>query len=420
MHIVIVGNGITGITAARTVRALQPDWEVSVISAEADYFFSRPSLMYVFMGHLRFEDTQPYEPHFWTDNRITLRRLYVTRVLTDEKRLLTSDGQFIRYDKLLLALGSTLNTFNWPGQDLPGVQGMVTRQDLDLLETNIRGVDRAVVIGGGLVGIELCEMLHSRGITVTFLVREKHYMDYLFPEEESMLLEKEIVRHGIDLRLETGLDRIEAGPNGRATAVVTRAGERIPCGLVGLTTGVRPNVQITEHTRIRTAFGILVNDCFETSVEDVYAAGDCAEFKERLPGRPITEQLWYSGREHGRIVGRNLAGQRTRYEPGVFFNSAKFFDIEYQTYGSVPAKPSDDTDSVYWEHPSGRQSLRVTFRKDGRAVAGFSALGLRLRQDVCTRWIEEGRTLEYVTNHLIEANFDPEFAIKQEFSSLVV
>ena len=199
-HVVIIGNGITGITAARFVRKLSGS-RITIISSETDHFYARTALMYIYMGHMRYQETKPYEDHFWPKNGLDLVRGYVTKVDTRSKVVCVADGPDLAYDKLLIATGSKSNKFGWPGQDMPGVQGLYGISDLVLMERNTQGINRAVVVGGGLIGIEMAEMLHSRQIPVTFLVRENSYMDYLFPAEESSIINDEIRRHHIDLRL---------------------------------------------------------------------------------------------------------------------------------------------------------------------------------------------------------------------------
>jgi NAD(P)H-nitrite reductase large subunit len=408
MHIVIVGNGITGITAARMIRK-QSDHRVTVISAESDHFYARTALMYLYMGHLTYAQTKPYEDQFWPQNRIDLVRDYVQRIDPDAKQLHLASGLVMGYDRLLLATGSKSNKFGWPGQDLAGVQGLYGLPDLALMEQQTRGVQQAVIVGGGLIGVEMAEMLHSRHIPVTFLVREKSYMDYLLPAEESSMVNREVLRHGIDLRLATELKVILPDAHGRVRAVVTGQGEELPCQFVGLTAGVSPNTDLVRNSTVETRRGILVNEYFETSVPDVYAAGDCAEFRTPLPGRRPIEQLWYTGRMHGKTVATTLCGQRTRYRPGVFYNSAKFFDLEYQTYGDITPAVRDGEYTVYWEHPDGRKGLRITWRGADGTVTGFNLMGIRYRHDVCARWITERRTIREVLENLGAANFDPEF-----------
>ena len=123
-HIAIIGNGISGITAARHIRKLS-NKRITVISSETDYFFSRTALMYVYMGHMKFKHTQPYEDWFWEKNEITLKKGYVEQIDTAKKILLFSDGENLKFDKLILATGSKPNKFGWPGQDLKGVVSLL-------------------------------------------------------------------------------------------------------------------------------------------------------------------------------------------------------------------------------------------------------------------------------------------------------
>jgi len=408
MHIVIVGNGITGITTARFVRKMS-DHRITVISAESDHFYSRPALMYLYMGHLTYEQTKPYADDFWEKNRIELLRDYVREADVAGKRLFLSSGAVLSYDRLVLATGSQSNKFGWPGQDLDGVQGLYGLYDLERMEQNTQGIRRAVVVGGGLIGVEMAEMLHARHIPVTFLVRERGYMDYLLPPEEADMVERQIRSHGIDLRLGTELKAVLGDEEGRVRAVLTSAGQEIACGFVGLTVGVHPNVDLAKASGIETNRGVLVNRYFETSAPDVYAAGDCAEFREPLPGRKPVEQLWYTGRMHGRTLAQTLCGRRTPYRPGVFFNSAKFFDLEYQTYGDVPPVLGPGLRTLYWEDPNGDRCIRINYREADGAVTGFNVMGVRYRHAVCAAWIREGRSIRFVLEHLGEANFDPEF-----------
>jgi len=161
MKIAIIGNGISGITAARHIRKLSSH-DIVVISSETDHFYSRTALMYIYMGHMGYKETKPYEDWFWEKNRISLKRAYVEFIDVNNKSLTTKVGETIAYDKLILATGSASNFFGWPGQDLDGVQGLYNYQDLELLEKNSHNIKRAVIVGGGLIGIELAEMLHSR------------------------------------------------------------------------------------------------------------------------------------------------------------------------------------------------------------------------------------------------------------------
>jgi NADPH-dependent 2,4-dienoyl-CoA reductase/sulfur reductase-like enzyme len=151
----------------------------------------------------------------------------------------------------------------------------------------------------------------------------------------------------------------------------------------------------------------LVDERFSTNADNVFAAGDCAEIVTPEGQRNTLEQLWYTGKMQGAVAGRIMAGEEARYDRGIWYNSAKFVDLEWHTYGRVPgAHVADETPSLYWEHDDHRRCLRIAHR-DGK-VTGMNAMGLRHRHRVWERWIAEERDVEYVLDHLREANFDPE------------
>ncbi len=408
-RVAVIGNGITGVTAARYLRKRTRD-EILIVSDETAHFFSRPALMYIYMGHMNYRDTKPYEDWFWEKNRIELVHDTVDRVDPSGKRLHLRGGAPVPYDELVIACGSRSNKFGWPGQDLEGVQGLYSYPDVENMERKTAGrLERAVIVGGGLIGIEMVEMLLSRNVPVTFLVREENFWNVVLPKEEAMLVERHMREHHVDLRLQTELQEILPDDAGRARAVVTKQGETIPCGFVGLAVGVSPNIAFLEGSGIETDRGILVNEYFETGRENVHAGGDCAQFREPPPGRRPVEQVWYTGRIHGEHIAANLCGDRRPYRPGVWFNSAKFFDIEYQTYGMVPGRLPEDQDTLYWEHPDGKKCVRINYRRADRGVTGFNLLGTRGRHSVCEKWIAEGAAIEHVLENLGAMNFEPEF-----------
>ncbi len=420
MKIVILGNGIAGITAARHIRK-RSDHAITVISDESEHFFSRTALMYVYMGHLRFRDTQPYEDWFWEKNRIALLRARIERIDFQEKKLFTTKGEIVAYDKLLLAVGSKSNRFGWPGQDLDGVHGLYHFQDLEAMERHTPGLERAVIVGGGLIGVEMAEMFHSRNIPVSFLVRESDFWNPVLPTEESRMVSRHLREHHIDLRLETELKEILPDAAGKkCAAATTNKGDNIPCGFVGLTAGVSPNIDFLKNTALETNRGILVNEFLETNIPDVYAAGDCAELRQPRPGRKPVEAVWYTGRMMGETVAHNIVGQqsavgnRQSYNPGIWFNSAKFFDIEYQVYGNIQVKLPDNQATLYWEHPDGKKSIRLNFEKSGGRIIGFNLMGVRYRHEVCDKWIRTNTHIEEVLQRLGMANFDPEFCPQHE------
>jgi NADPH-dependent 2,4-dienoyl-CoA reductase/sulfur reductase-like enzyme len=407
--IVIIGNGVAGITTAIELRKLS-DCEITVVSEESEYFFSRTALMYVFMGHMKFEHTQPYENSFWAKNNITLKKGRVNAVFPEKNEISLENDEVLPYDFLVLATGSKPNKYNWLGQDLEGVSGLYHKQDLELLENYASKIKKAVVVGGGLIGVELAEMLNSRGIEVTFLVRENSFWDMVLSENEGRMLEKHILEHGINLKLNTELKEIQGKDS--VESIMTSEGESFECQFVGLTVGVSPNVDFLRNSSLNINKGILVNEYLQTNVPNVFAVGDCAEIQHPQEGRRPIEAVWYTGKIMGQTLAKTLAGKKTAYNPGNWFNSAMFFDIEYQTYGLAPAKLNAYQEEYYWEKEN--KAVRIVFDKENRVFEGINTFGIRMRQDFFEKVLDRTESVDFVMKNLDKANFDPEFYKKYE------
>ncbi|MBK9107091.1 MAG: NAD(P)/FAD-dependent oxidoreductase [Saprospiraceae bacterium] len=403
----IIGNGIAGVSCARWLRKNTDD-EIQMVSQESEYFFSRTALMYVYMGHMRWQDLEPYERSFWAKNKIDLLQGKVLSIDYELKIAYLENEKTLAFDRLVLALGSKSNKFGWPGEDLEGVSGFYSKQDLEYIEQKSNNIKRAVIVGGGLIGIELAEMFHSRKIPVTILVRESEYWSSVLPPEEAAMISKHIRKNEIDLRLNCQLQSI-LGDQGQVNAIVTDQQEHIPCEFVGITAGVRPNIDLVKGSQLSTDKGILVDEYLQTNIPNVYAIGDCAQLTNVSKGRKAIEAIWYSGRQMGETLAANLSGNTKSYNPGIWFNSAKFFDIEYQVYGYVPSKIVAPFDSIYWEDPAGEKSIRLVYDLSNHQISGFNLMGVRFRHEVCEKWISQNSSIQEVLAKIRMAFFDPEF-----------
>ncbi|HCX24374.1 MAG TPA: FAD-dependent oxidoreductase, partial [Cytophagales bacterium] len=196
---------------------------------------------------------------------------------------------------------------------------------------------------------------------------------------------------------------------GKVKGIKTKSGELIDCQFVGLTVGVRPNIDFLKETKLEIDRGILVDEYLATNIPDVYAIGDCVQLRSAPSHRRAIEAVWYVGRMMGETLAKTITGSPTKYQPGYWFNSAKFFDIEYQTYGSVPSVLSDNQGSFYWESTDGKKCIHVVYETGNKKVLGINTFGIRMRHEVWDKWLNQTKTLSYVIENLPEANFDPEF-----------
>lgn len=408
MHVVIIGNSIAGIEAAITIRNRDSSARITLVSYEHDHPFARVSLMYVLCGQLSLRDTEFYDRDLYSRMRFERVRDLVISVDVAERRVELQGGGALAYDRLLLAVGSRARPAPWPAAAQgPGVYTFVTLPDLEALDRAAKKGMSVAVIGGGLIGVEAAEILHARGLRTHFLVREPWYFPMALDTREAEVVAAHIRHHGVDCRTGTTIESLQRQGEG------FRINGELDVDLIVAALGVVPNTAFLSQSGIALnpdSGAIETKDNLEsTSAPGVFAAGDCANVTW-ADGSRRPEQLWYTARDQGRVAGRALLGDEVRYRRGTWYNSAKFFDVEYTTAGWIPPAGSDTGagwETWFQQLPGQTVSLRVVCR-DG-LVKGFNALGSRWDHGVWLRWIQERRPLHWVLNRLDEARFDEEF-----------
>lgn len=422
-RVVIVGTGPCGMEAALGARRRDPSAEITVVSEETDRPIARTALMYVLAGQLDAAGICPYPRDVF--DGAGLRFLRCRAAAVGDHVLQLADGRSLPFDRLLLATGSVARAPPWPGATLPGVGHFVTAQDLDWLCAELHGdaprfpglgagpylgaavrggpCRSPVVIGGGLIGIEVVETLLAAGRRPVFLLRDDAFWPVALDAHESTFIVDRLRAHGVDVRTGVTVTGLHGDAVG-VRSVVTDAGPvHADCVVVAI--GVRPNTAWLEgQVGLDAATGGVVVDAgLRTDRPDVFAAGDCAAVRWS-DGSVRPELLWYTAKAQGAVAARVLTGDATAtYVRGVWTNAAKLMDVEYYTAGrclGTPAWRHDEVGAV-------RSTIRV-HAHDGRVV-GLSALGRRWQVATWVRWIEEGRRLDWVRAHLATSSFDTEF-----------
>ena len=452
MHIVIIGNGVAGIEAAITVRNREPDWDITIISEESDNFFSRTALMWVFSGQLSYQCIEPYERDLYERLNFKRVRARATHLNTETKTITIGDNlSNIQYDRLLIACGSKGRKGPWPGSDLDGIGYFVTMQDLQWFEAEVqnkktkdsppnadahvassshdspyypRKITRALrgqtpqnpaVVGGGLIGIEAVEVLHAAGLHPRFFIRDEYFWPLALNRDESIWICDRMSEHGVKVHLEESLDSLE-GDDKNVISKIKSDKDSYDCDLLVVAIGVVPNTDWLENSgieRIRGG-GIFVDSDLKTSATDVWAAGDCAAV-QWFDGAVRPEQLWYTSRDQGKLAARAILGDNVNYQRGLWYNSAKLFDIEYTTAGLVNMNVANEQNWYFEEKGAVKSTTRIVMSDD--KVVGFNFLGRRWDHEVLLDFVRQRRSLDWVLKNLHLANFDTEFVPKLKLPS---
>jgi len=372
----------------------------------------------VFAGQTSLRDTEPYDRGLYDRMRFERRKGRVASLDAAGRALVFEDGSRLAYDKLLLAVGSKGRPAPWPGSAGPGLHCFVTLRDLEGLDREANRGSRAAVLGGGLIGVEVAEVLHDRGLRVSFVIRESWYFPAALDRNESALVAEHLRARGVDVRLGATVDEVVRGDGGRIRAIRLAGGGEIEADLAVSTIGVVPNTAFLAGSAVQLAASgaVETDDALRSTAPGVWAAGDCANVTwfdaSRRP-----EQLWYTARDQGRVAARSMLGDDVAYRRGTWYNSAKFFDLEWTTAGRVPAAvgpdgnpvPAPEGERIWYQRVPGRlESQRIVVERD--RVVGFNMLGSRWNQEPLLDWIHERRPLDFVLAHLGEAQFDEELS----------
>ncbi|MCL5958955.1 MAG: FAD-dependent oxidoreductase [Chloroflexi bacterium] len=407
MNYVIVGNGIAGLTAAETLRALDTRSKITIISAEPEVTYSRAMLPYLLSGTADEEDLYLRSPGHCAALDIQLiRGCKATRIDVGGRRVELDRGDDLYYDRLLLATGSAAVLPPLPGVEAQGVFGLRSMADATGLMRASEGAQSAVVIGGGLIGLLAAEALHKRGLKVAVVESATHLLIQQLDSLSAELFRQEFERRGVQVCTGATVKQIATeNCNGKAAVegVVLHSNQVLPCRLVVLAVGVRPNIGLAAGAELAVGRGILVNDLLETSAPGVFGAGDVAEAYDLGLRRPAVSGIWPLAVSQGRFAGHNMAGQTRRYPGGLTAQNAfDFFQIPAVSAGQVQIN-----DSGYETITTFRARERVYRKlilKDDRIV-GMVFVGDISGAGVIVTLIREGRPVRAMKDRLLKDDF---------------
>lgn len=397
----IIGNGIAGVCAAEAIREVDPDTAIVMVSDETLLPYSRPMLSQVLEGAQPFEKLPVRSPSFYEQLKIdpVLGRR-ITAVNPGERSLGFSDGSNLNYDRLLIASGADPRRLDVPGHDLENIFYLRTEKDVRRQLAVIGDSQRALVLGGGLVGFKAAYGLLKQGLTVTMLITSAYPLSMQVDAVAGKIILDTLVDHG--LTVEVGISVTAFEGQGRVAAALTDAGQTLPCDLVVIGKGVRPACEYLPKEQIDIDLGVVVDEHLQTSVAGIYAAGDVAEARDLARNCPWVNAIWPEAAVQGRIAGLNMAGRPVSYPGSLGRNVMRVFDLDVMTMGLANAEGVEDVRVIRAGGPPNGWFRSLVLRGD--ILVGATLINQIEQGGLLRALIQQGRPLQVTPETLISPN----------------
>ncbi|AEH36705.1 NAD(P)/FAD-dependent oxidoreductase [Halopiger xanaduensis] len=363
---VIIGDGISGSSAAETLREEDPDAKITVITDEGEALYNRILIKEHAKGKLPEAPISIHDEDWYDERDIDLSlNTHVTSVDTDDKTVHTHEGEAIGYDKLLIATGGTPTQLPVENSDAEGVHHFWTFQDARRIRKAAENSEDAVIVGAGLLGIDFAAVCGAQGIEGKYLMRGDRWWRYALSGDGAEIMHDGMREKGVEPVFDSGVDRFEVDDDGHVEAAIDPNGDRFECDWAGVAIGLTFNTEFLRGSGIEQDNGIVVDEYMQTNLEDVYAAGDLTRFYDVLLGEQAQNGSWGSAKEQGRVAAVNMAADAEDEEfEWVSSYSITHFDFPFLSFGH-PTLGDEHAERKY----SDTEWRRIAF-KDGKIVGG--------------------------------------------------
>jgi len=373
---VIVGGSAGGIGAVEAIREVDPVGTITMISEEPSPQYSRPMISDYLSGEATLVKMKYRDDRFWEKNKVqALTARKAVGVNLTSKYVELDEGDRVGFEKLLIATGGKPFVPKMEGREKDGVFTFTDLSNAETLAAKVERGKRAVVIGGGLIGVSVTEALVKRGVKVTIVELKDRILNLILDAAASEIVEKVMRQAGVTIVTGQTVQRIEGrrDNDGAVVGVLLTNGEEIPCDLVVIAIGVIPRTELAVGTEIKMNRGILVDRFMRTSVADVYACGDVAEAYDFISERNSLLPLWPVAQLGGRVAGYNMAGKKTEYPGGTVMSALKYFDIPIISAGIAVSEESNGYDVLVDHHPARNLYKKIALKDD--VIVGMTFVG---------------------------------------------
>jgi 3-phenylpropionate/trans-cinnamate dioxygenase ferredoxin reductase subunit len=399
---VIIGDGVAGSSAAETLREEAPDAEITVITDEGEALYNRILIKEFAKGKLPEAPISIHQPEWYEERDIDLRlNTVVVDIDPEAGAVETHESETLEYDKLLVATGGTPAQLPVEGSDADGVHHFWTFQDARRIKRNVETAESGVVIGAGLLGIDLAAICGAQGVEANYLMRGQCWWRYALDEEGGGIMHQAMRDVGVTPVFDSGADHFETDGDGRVVATVDSNGERYDSEFVGIAIGLDMNTELMQGTGIETDDGIVVDEYMRTNYDDIFAAGDITRYHDVILGEQAQNGAWGSAKEQGTIAARNMVEYGSEEFRWVPTYSITHFDFPFLSFGHPTI--GDETASRKYSETEWRQ---VTL-KDGKVVGGV-LIGDLSAQSAYKKLMREERVVDDRIDALLEKRVDVE------------
>jgi len=394
-RVLIIGNGVSGINVANNLRKSDKGIEIEIFTDESYHYYPRPKLIDLLADKITLEEIFFYGENWYRENNINVNlRSPVNEILPDEKMIVLADGKTFTYDVLVLANGAKPSLPPIDGVDKSGVFSIRWLDDVLNLKERVKKSGEVVVIGGGLLGLEIASAIQYSGVKVKVIEILQWLLPRQLDEIGGNLLKKILEARGLEIYVNSATEKIIG--NGEASGVITKDGREFRCNTIVVSAGIKSNVELAKNCGLNTNRGVIVDNYLKTSRDNIYALGDVAEWEGRIYGiiPPALDQA--------KVVASNILGEMVEYKGTVPSNILKVAGIDLFSIGII-----DKTEG--YEVISSLDEDRGIYKKfviDNGKIVGAILLGDRRNAVYIERVVKEGRDISRYKKDILSDDFD--------------
>ncbi len=398
----IIGNSVACLGAIESIRSTDKDSSITVVSDEVYPAYSRPAIAHYLAGEIDEGSMLCRDEDFYQKMNIgTIFGKKAVKLDTKNKTVTLNNREKVHYDRLLIATGGTPFIPPFKGTGKAHILTFTAWDDAKKIRERLDGVKKAVIIGGGLIGLCAAEALERLGVEVIIVELADRILSPALDEKASKILEERLKEEGIKIITQDTVLEI-TGSKTKVRSVTLKSGKKISCDMIIVAIGVRPNMEIVQGTDIKVDKGIIVDDTMQTNIKDVYAAGDVTQSYDSLYGTSRVTPIWPRAYIQGGIAGLNMAGKVQKYPGGFDMNSLVFYDVPIMSVGIHT--PREEGFEILTKYEPEKKVYQKLVLRDG-ILKGFIVVGRIENAGILTGLIKEKINVQNFKKMILEEDF---------------